>query len=155
MLNQLNRKPKKGEKCLPSDRRRDSFRSEMQRQARVEGEIGDGLRQWWQQIGEIGSLAAWDWIARLLQRRLRSPDRIARSEQQTETLSQIARVCLCSEYSQLEVSNREKWVRENMEAVGLFRDRREMCEENKRKKKKMKALQQDQPKKNGSYGCVN
>ena len=36
-----------------------------------------------------------------------------------------------------------------MEAVGLFRDRREMCEENKRKKKKMKALQQDQPKKNG------
>ena len=41
-----------------------------------------------------------------------------------------------------------------MEAVGLFRDRREMCEENKRKKKKMKALQQDQPKKNGSYGYV-
>ena len=38
-----------------------------------------------------------------------------------------------------------------MEAVELFRDRREMCEENKRKKKKKKtkALQHDQPKKNG------
>ena len=37
-----------------------------------------------------------------------------------------------------------------MEAVELFKDRREMCEENKRKKKKKtKALQQDQPKKNG------
>ena len=40
-----------------------------------------------------------------------------------------------------EVSNREKWVRQNMEAIRLFRDRREMCEENKRKKKKTKALQ--------------
>ena len=63
----------------------------MECQARVEGEIGDGRRQWWQQIGEIRLLAAWDRIARLLQCRLRSPDRIARSEQQTETLSQIAR----------------------------------------------------------------
>ena len=27
-----------------------------------------------------------------------------------------------------------------MEAVGLFRDRREMCEENKREKKKKKGL---------------
>ena len=37
-----------------------------------------------------------------------------------------------------EVSNREKFLRQNMEAVGLFRDRREMCEENKRRKKKKK-----------------
>ena len=47
----------------------------MQRQARVEGDIGDGRRQWRQQIGEIGSLTAWD--------------RIARSEQETVVLSQI------------------------------------------------------------------
>ena len=44
-------------------------------QARVEGDIGDGRRQWRQQIREIGSLTAWD--------------RIARSEQETVVLSQI------------------------------------------------------------------
>ena len=74
-----------------------TFRSEMQRQARVEGDIGDGRRQWRQQLG---SLAAWD--------------RIARSEQETAVLSQ------------------------NIQAVGLFRERREMSEENKRRKKKKK-----------------
>ena len=72
-----------------------TFKSEMQRQARVEGDIGDGRRQWRQQLG---SLAAWD--------------RIARSEQETVVLSQ------------------------NIQAVGLFRERREMSEENKRRKKK-------------------
>ena len=43
-----------------------------------------------------------------------------------------------------------------MEAVGLFRDRREMCEKNKRKKK-TKALQQESkssPKKKKDLGRV-
>ena len=93
-----------------------TFRSEMQRQARVEGDIGDGRRQWRQQLG---SLAAWD--------------RIARSEQETVVLSQ------------------------NIQAIGLFRERREMSEENKRRKKKKnsKALQQGlRPKKKKDLGRV-
>ena len=36
-----------------------------------------------------------------------------------------------------------------MEAVGLFRDRREMCEENKRKKKKRRLYNKTSPKKMG------
>ena len=46
----------------------------------------------------------------------------------------------------MEVSKGDKFLRHNIQAVGLFRERREMCEENKRpkkKKKKTKALQQE------------
>ena len=48
-------------------------------------------------------------------------------------------------------------VRENMEGVGLFRDRFKMCEKKtktKNKKQKRRLYNKTSPKKNGSYGCV-
>ena len=53
------------------------------------------------------------------------------------------------------VSNWENWVRQNMEAVGLFRDRREMCEEKKKKKRRLynKSLSPAQKKK-GLRPCL-
>ena len=41
-----------------------------------------------------------------------------------------------------------------MEAVRLFRDRREMCEENKRKKKKKRRLYNKTSPKKMDLGCV-
>ena len=142
MLNQLNRKPKKGKKCLPSDRRRDSFRSEMQRQARVESEIGDGQQQWRQQIGEIGSLAccnaAWD----------RQIGSLAPSNKRRHSLRSLVFVCVQSIVNWKFQTEKNEWDR-TWRLSGSSEIGEKCVRKTKGKKKKTKALQQDQPKKNG------
>ena len=117
----------------------------------------------WLQIGDAASGEGWRWdrrwtatvtatdrrdrIARLLQRRLRSPDRIARSEQQTETLSQIrdtlSIVWLIDFQTQQKFQTEKNFWDRTLRLSGSSEIGEKCVRKTKGEKKKTKALQQE------------